>query len=448
MRGVTTRSPTRASIQVNCTPGSPAQQSVGRIDGDAEPRAALVPLDDLGEDREDARQRPGISGGRHVAAPRLDVPERGIGRVVFRGLPGAGENIRQHALVDKAREGFEDLAGVVVTAGGETQARQGDHRVPPPIAEPRIARDHRSPVRNAGNRPPDDIKIGGQDEPQHPAGRGVEKRVRVERPLQHCGVVRPAARQCGADIRGRIAVETGDKPMPCAVPQREFGAADTQIVVALGEAALALDRQVEILDPRALRNNRTAGRGDAQRKAVLHAHGELVAFGTDLGGKARHPGLAVMVAPVGEDRHREKRVRAAARRHETPGEVSRVRPRLHPDPLLDADVADRGPPHRDGAVEVKTLDRKIALGRHGAACAAIGEKWDPPIADDQFGVGLGQHEASPKRRVDRRNQEDGRVGGDALGSARGAQRCPVDLLPRRHARERVPCAMVRRPQGT
>src|SRR5712691_913014 len=123
------------------------------------------------------------------------------------------------------------------------------------------------------------------------------------------------------------------------------------MVITIEEAALALDRQVEILDPRALRNDGAARSPDAQDKAVLHGHDEAVIFGRYFGRKAGDPGLAVMVTPIGEDRHRENRVKPATRRHEAPGDVGRVRPRLHPDPLLDADLTDREMPHRDGAVE-------------------------------------------------------------------------------------------------
>ena len=51
-RGVTTQSPTLASIQVSCTPGSPAvEQAVVRVDADAVARAAHVPVDDVRQHR-------------------------------------------------------------------------------------------------------------------------------------------------------------------------------------------------------------------------------------------------------------------------------------------------------------------------------------------------------------------------------------------------------------
>ena len=46
-RGVTTQSPTLASIQVSCTPGSPACEQAVVVDANAVARAAHVPVDDV-----------------------------------------------------------------------------------------------------------------------------------------------------------------------------------------------------------------------------------------------------------------------------------------------------------------------------------------------------------------------------------------------------------------
>jgi hypothetical protein len=49
------------------------------------------------------------------------------------------------------------------------------------------------------------------------------------------------------------------------------------MVVTIGKAALALDRQIEILDPLPMLRDPAAPRLDLQRKAVRHAHHKCVA---------------------------------------------------------------------------------------------------------------------------------------------------------------------------
>src|SRR5215207_1956718 len=128
------------------------------------------------------------------------------------------------------------------------------------------------------------------------------------------------------------------------------------MMVAVGQAALAFERQVEILDPVALWRDPAARSLDAQRKAARHRHHDRVVRGGDLRRKSWRPGLAMMVAAIGEQCDRQARRFGLRRLQQPPGDIGRVRTRLHPDALLDAARADREAPYRDRAVEREALD--------------------------------------------------------------------------------------------
>ena len=76
---------------------------------------------------------------RRRAGTRARRP-RCCGRAVARGV---GEVVGQQPVLHEARERRQDRARLVVTAGGEAQTREGDHRVPAPVVEPWVAGDDR-----------------------------------------------------------------------------------------------------------------------------------------------------------------------------------------------------------------------------------------------------------------------------------------------------------------
>ena len=129
MRGVITRSPTFASIQVSCTPGhAGGEQPVG-VHADAVARAGAVAGDDLA-DRVlqqllvGRQQRDAARAGRLEQLVRRDhVPERGVDRVVFGLLAGVREAVRQHAFGHRRRPVEQDVARQLEPAGQAQKPR-------------------------------------------------------------------------------------------------------------------------------------------------------------------------------------------------------------------------------------------------------------------------------------------------------------------------------------
>ena len=148
-----------------------AQEAVGRVHADAVARALHVPADHVRQHREQRLHQAGVLRRRVIGAHRLDVPERGVGGIVFGLLPGIGEHVREHALVDEARERGQDVPRHLGAPRAQTEAGQADHGVPSPVAEPVVSRDHRHRIGIGGEGPPDDELVGGERQPVDPAGR-------------------------------------------------------------------------------------------------------------------------------------------------------------------------------------------------------------------------------------------------------------------------------------
>ncbi len=68
-------------------------------------------------------------------------------------------------------KGAQDACGNLGPTGDERQARQADHRVAAPIAEPGVARDDRTPVGIVGQGAAHDELIGSQAQVLHPGRR-------------------------------------------------------------------------------------------------------------------------------------------------------------------------------------------------------------------------------------------------------------------------------------
>ncbi len=138
------------------------------VAADAEARAAQVPLDDLDEARVDLPAERVVARRLVVGADGLDEPEGAVDVVVLGLGPLVGEAVRDHAAVDVARERLEDRPGGVEPPGGEEETGERDHRVAPPVGEPRIAGDDRPPLAA-----PRDEPVGGAPEDAQGAAVGA-----------------------------------------------------------------------------------------------------------------------------------------------------------------------------------------------------------------------------------------------------------------------------------
>ena len=103
-----------------------------------------MPFDDFGEDRKDPGKAPAVAARLDIGAPRLEEPQCGIDGVVFGLVAGAGKDIGQHAAIDEAGKGHQDVAcALSCRPVARHSPGSADHRVAAPIAEPGIAGDHR-----------------------------------------------------------------------------------------------------------------------------------------------------------------------------------------------------------------------------------------------------------------------------------------------------------------
>ena len=116
---------------------------------------------------------------------------------------------------------------------------------------------------------------------------------------QHLAVMLSAPLQRSVEIGGRVRLQAADHADPPARRQGQRGDADSEMVVAVEQAALALRRQVEILDPGAVKGDIAARRRQGQREATGVDDESAVA---ELQPRIELPdrGLAVMVAAGGQ----------------------------------------------------------------------------------------------------------------------------------------------------
>jgi hypothetical protein len=276
----------------------------------------------------------------------VDEPQRRVDRVIG-GDAGLGEVVREEAIAHERRPRAEDAARLVVAAGGQRQARERDHRVAAPVAEPRIAGDHGDAlggIVGARVRAVDQEPVGGEDE-----GRGAWI------------VRRPGQREQRGGTPGLLARDTIERGRGGEGGARAgLDAEDDRHDGARGEVGLHGDRRLETLAPgRAARD--LLGMLDPRRPLVA---GQAPAVDRDLQrrhtalGRPRDGGMALVVGQAcrqrrglgavaagvvvtpGEERHEveadDRGGRRIGRVGSCPAEAGRVRPARHP--CLEAEL--------------------------------------------------------------------------------------------------------------
>ena len=120
--------------------------------------------------------------------------------------------------------------------------------------------------------------------------------------------MRPAPIERSVQIGRRGRIDACDIAAPLVRLERQKPVTDMQMRVAVVEAAPALHREIEIAVPVAAWIDLPAGAGDAQREPARHGNGQAGAIAGNLGVEAGFPGVAVMIAAVGQKRDRKRRV--------------------------------------------------------------------------------------------------------------------------------------------
>ena len=142
-RGVTGAPSMRASIQVRrqAVRALP-QQPVGGVDCRSRSACRRDDAETISvERRGELGREVVVTGHRHVAAERMDEPERPVGRVVLE-RPRVGR-VREHALGDGGGRAAQHARALVEPPRGEEEPLVRRHHVARPFAEPRVAGDRR-----------------------------------------------------------------------------------------------------------------------------------------------------------------------------------------------------------------------------------------------------------------------------------------------------------------
>src|SRR5271166_348153 len=201
-------------------------------------------------------------------------------------------------------------------------------------------------------------------------------------------------------------MQRGDRPGPLAGAKIEQRLADAQMVVAIRQAALALDRQVEILDPMDAIADIAALREEMNGEPVLEYDVEPCRAPIDPRTELADRCCRVMVAGVDQQPYPELRAFLFVRSAEQPiGEIGRMLALLHPYPRLQGPAADGVAPDRHPALKLERFQMKMAdrIDRATGPAVAVERRLAP--AFDQRRVGFREYEAAAERRIDRRNQQ-------------------------------------------
>ncbi len=251
-------------------------------------------------ERSIAHRRIAARGAEMVQRHR--EPEARVHGVVLGRAAAVGESIRQQPVPDVRRECRERPRGVIDAIGGARETGQRDHRIAPPIAEPRITRDHRYALGPA---------LHGERIRGH--GETARERVALRRRRGERGAALHFRRL--ERIRGgRRLVRRGiDEIARPARRERELQHERRERILARRESALEFAQVLELPEPLRVvaqlrvaivqRERRAAGgrcalrarraRGDAQSPPVGHAAPRMMVAAHEEGAhrqRARRPG--------------------------------------------------------------------------------------------------------------------------------------------------------------
>ena len=119
-----------------------------RVNVNVVARAAQMVSDDpaqyrieVGEQAPSLRCAPDSAGAivGQYAGYGVEIPERRVGGVVFGNIAGIGEAVGQEAVLHVIGEDAQDGFGLLNAPGGQSEARQRDHRVAAPVGEPGVS---------------------------------------------------------------------------------------------------------------------------------------------------------------------------------------------------------------------------------------------------------------------------------------------------------------------
>ncbi len=178
------------------------------------------------------------------------------------------------------------------------------------------------------------------------------------------------------------------------------------MVVAVGQAALALQRQVEALAPVVARGDGATSRFEVEREPVWMANGELSVVSFDQRFEVPRPGAAMVITGIDQQSHLQRELALyELSGQQTEGDVSGVRPVLHPQALFDRHLAHGEAPYRHAALQAERFDMDVSRWRDAAVAQAIGRQRRALFAVGQLRIGLGDYEVTPERRLQRPHQQ-------------------------------------------
>ena len=188
-----------------------AQQAIGWIFPDPKAGSATVPVDNIAQCRKEIGQELLIAARLEIGADGLEVPQRRIDRVVLGRFALVGKAVWQHALTCVGAECTQDGRNIARAIWGDCKTGKHNHRVTPPIAEPRVACDDCGaggfPI---GGSARDDELVGGQGKLSDPS-RSRRHHIRQPRltalqfPGERCFSRRWRLAFGGCDPRDRFA---------------------------------------------------------------------------------------------------------------------------------------------------------------------------------------------------------------------------------------------------
>lgn len=310
----------------------------------------------------------------------------------------SGKRLGQHPLVEVAGVGCQDAPGFGVSAGGQGQAGQGDHRVAPPVAEPGVTGQDRAGLTNGGVPPPHQKLVGRQDKlGAHRVGVGIgmgeAKQVALALLLLLPG---PGRGDIAQLLAGRLAADQHHRRP--AGGEGEVQVPGKEEVLLAIEAALAL-AAVEEAPPPVAGGDEDGARGADDPPRVCPGEGGDRGAGGDrahveapLRGTAR----LVMVVPIGGENGEAEAAAGAGGQVAHAGSRAGVR---HPDRLLQGAAGHGVAPGGTGALQAERLQVRDTPGVAAAVAKLVGAQSHGAVAPVERLVELGaQHGAAQRRR--------------------------------------------------